>query len=482
MRSFIAVPYFLLLIFCVTASVFVAVGTMRRKKVFVVSGVLFIALVIGVFRFDGVMRVTLDTRVLGDHTFRGIVYEEPERNPKSQELHVAVSEVNGIMQKKIGNALITTAKYPAYAIGDEIVFFGEMKKPENFADFDYGSYLRGKNILMVSAFPVIEKVGEGRGNSIRLALSRVKKSFEEKIDMLFRDPYGALLKGLLLGERSQLPEEFLEALRITGTTHIVALSGYNITLVGASLLSLLLFCTVSFRMAFWASSSFIVLFIVMTGASASVVRAGIMGLLVLVAQNEGRAYRMTNALVFAASVMIFYNPLILRFDAGFQLSFLATCGILYLPSRVTLGMARMKEVFYKKGKVKALEKEYRSGRLETILVETLSAQVLVLPLLLYLFGTISFISPFANIAVLAAVPFAMGFGFFSVIAGFLWMPLGKMISWIAWLILAYMVNAIEWFSRVPYASLEVSVVPWYVLVGAYGIITVWIIKNRPTAQ
>lgn len=481
-RSFAALPYIILLFLSVAVGLLAAFGVSKRNKTMIICGFCAVFFVFGVFRFEQAANFSIEPRAFESKSFRGIVHRDSERKASVQELVVAVLSADGEKLKPF-IALVTIRKYPEYKLGDEIIFFGTIKRPENFGDFDYAAYLRGKGIIAVSSFPSAEKVGEGKANPIRLVLSRMKYRFEKNIDLLFSEPYGALLKGLLLGERALLSEDFLTSLKITGTTHIVALSGYNITLVGALMLSFLLWLTVPFRAAFWFACVLITLFVLMTGAAASVVRAGIMGILVLVAKNEGRTYHMTNALVFAAGAMIVHNPFILRFDTGFQLSFLATCGILYLPSRIEPYLRRVKEssrVFGRKERVLAQDQEGATflGRVETIFIETMSAQIFVLPFLIFTFGSISIISPLANALILPAVPYAMGWGFAAAMIGFFFVFLARLVAAIPLFLLFYIIQVIEWLARVPFVSVLVYVFPWYALLTGYGLIIAWIIRTR----
>lgn len=484
-RSFATLPYAFLFFLSSFVGTLAAFGFYKGNKMLIVLGFCAALFMFGVFRYEQKLHHVADPRVFSSDNFIGVVQEKPVRKASVQELIVLVRKAGGTKMESL-RSLVTLRKYPEYKLGDEIIFSGTLKKPENFGEFDYVSYLRGKNIVAVSSFPQTKKIGDGQANPLHMQLSRIKHAFEEKIDILFAEPYAALLKGLLLGERALLPESFLDALKTTGTTHIVALSGYNITLVGALLLSSLLRLNVSFRMAFWTASACIVLFVLMTGASASVVRAGIMGMLVLIAQNEGRAYNMANALIFAAVLMIFYNPFILRFDIGFQLSFLATCGIIYLPSCIEPHIARVKNffsnMFGKKRNVLA-EDSNDSGFsrwIETTLAETLSAQIFVLPLLIHTFGSISLISIITNLAVLLAVPYAMGWGFVAVIIGFLLTPLARLVAVAPWILLSYIIYCIEWFAKTPYAAVTVHFFPWYAMMVGYLFIAVWVIRSQIT--
>ncbi|MBI2640734.1 MAG: ComEC family competence protein [Candidatus Sungbacteria bacterium] len=459
-RSFLPVPYFLMWLGLVGSLAVSSTGIFRRQKVIVVYGFLVVAFLAGIFRFDQVEQSRPDLSLFYGKAqeMAGIVVEDPERTEKVERLTLKVSAVDSrdVMPFL---ALVTLRKYPEYHLGDELRVRGILERPENFSDFDYISYLSRQDIYSTVSFPIIERVGEGKGSKLKLWLSGIKHSFEAKIDRVLNEPHAAFLKGLLLGERSSLPPDLVENFKLTGTSHIVALSGYNITMVGRFFTAGLLLLTVPFQFSFWLAIFGIGLFVLMTGASASVVRAGIMGILVLVARREGRIYHMTNALALAGAAMIFQNPRILRFDAAFQLSFLATLGLVYLSPRVELWLDKVSSrMALARGKI-LLKKDPLAERsklfpFRRILIETLSAQLMVLPLLIYLFGRVSIISPITNILVLIAVPYAMATGFATGIAGFWWEPLSRLLGWITWVLLEYQIRIIEFFAKVPAASIK----------------------------
>ena len=382
---------------------------------------------------------------------QGIVVSEPERSKSVQRITIRVFETS---KKEIDpfKLLVTVGRYPRYEIGDKILVHGTIEKPENYSEFDYVSYLARQDIFATLFFPQVEKIGKGKGNQLMIYLARLKHSFEKNLEKVIPEPHVAFLKGLTLGERESLPADLVENFNRTGTTHIVALSGYNITMLGRFFVLGLVLFTVPFRVSFWIATAGIMLFVLLTGASPSVVRAGIMGILVLIAQKEGRLYQMTNALVFAGAIMILHNPKILRFDAAFQLSFLATLGLIYLSPRIERMLDGRKK--FKTADPAYKEKPFFSWK--QTLIETLSAQFMVLPLLIYLFGRVSLISPISNIAVIVAVPYAMALGFVTGGLGFLWHPLAQISGWLTWLILEYQIRVIEFFAQIPAASIAVG--------------------------
>lgn len=472
MRSFFAPSTETVFILLTASSVVLAVGILRWNRKIIFLGALLILFFAGILRFSyaEIARPDLSDFYGKDLAIRGIVTTEPERSQSVQRITVRVFKTG---KKEINpfQLLVTVGRFPQYEIGDEILVRGIIKKPENYKEFDYVSYLSRQDIFAIMFFPQAEKIGEGRGNQLLFQLSRLKHSFEKNLEKVIPEPHAAFLKGLTLGERESLPADLVENFSRTGTTHIVALSGYNITMLGRFFVNGLMYLTVPFQVSFWIATAGIMLFVLLTGASPSVVRAGIMGILVLIAQKEGRLYQMTNALVFAAAVMILHNPKILRFDAAFQLSFLATLGLIYLSPHIERRLDRRK-------KFKAEDPAYKDKPFfswKQTLVETLSAQFMVLPLLIYLFGRVSLISPISNIAVLIAVPYAMVLGFITGGLGFLWGPLAQISGWIAWTILEYQIRIIDFFAQIPAASITVGkwvAIPLVVFYG-YAAIVLW---------
>ena len=234
----------------------------------------------------------------------------------------------------------------------------------------------------------------------------------------------ALLNGLVFGDTEEFSESFREAMQNSGTTHLTALSGYNIAVVASAALSFFLLF-IRRRLAVGAAALAILLFVLMTGAEPSVVRAALMGGLVLLAGESGRLYDLKNAITLVAAVMVFFNPKILVYDLGFQLSFLALLGIVYLAPALAN--------FFK---IKNPTPDSWRG----LILSSLSAQLAVAPLLLYQFGFVSWSGILVNIFVLPLVPFVMGIGFLAAVLGFVGFGV---ISWLAWPFLFLIRQVIE---------------------------------------
>ncbi|OGY91686.1 MAG: hypothetical protein A3H70_01465 [Candidatus Komeilibacteria bacterium RIFCSPLOWO2_02_FULL_48_11] len=353
-----------------------------------------------------------------------------------------------------GRLLIKTALYPQYQYGDLLKITCAIEAPEQIEDFAYDKYLARYDIYSVCWRGQIEKIGSNQGNLIKAALLSIKARFIGAINSSLPEPHASLLAGILVGARRGIPDYLLEAFNRVGVTHIIAISGSNITIIAAALLILMQSIGVSRRRTFWLISLGIGAFVIMTGASASVVRAGIMGLFVLLASQLGRATRATNALVFTAFVMLLINPKILVFDAGFQLSFLATMGIVYISPILQNLAKRWPKLF----------------GLKEVLIATLSAIIMTTPLILYQFGRFSVIAPLANLLIVPAVPTVMAVGFITGLVSLASSAVGSVIGWGAWTLLEYIIRVAEFLSSWSFASLELYSFHWVFMAALYGVI------------
>ncbi len=225
----------------------------------------------------------------------------------------------------------------------------------------------------------------------------------------------------------------------SGTTHLVALSGYNIAIV-VLLVAHALSRFFSRRATFYATALIILLFVLMVGAEASVVRAAIMGFLVLLARESGRIYSFRNALTLAAFLMVLFDPSVLVFNLGFQLSFLSLLGIVYLEPALRFLFQRN----YRHGK--PVQESFLAWRENAS--TTLAAQLAVLPLLVQAFNQASLSALFANVLILSVVPATMMAGFILGAVSLFSGALGYLLAFFVNILLLYQIWAIDLFARV----------------------------------
>ncbi len=330
----------------------------------------------------------------------------------------------------IHNIQIAAPRYPEYKYGDEIKVTGVIKTIEG----DWENYFKKENIAGLMGFPEIELISRGNGSKAKSALLSVKDFFISSFEKALPFDKAAFMSGLVLGETAEFSDEFKEKLRATGTSHLVALSGYNIAIIALTVANLLGLWWFTKRFTFAGSTLLILAFVLMTGGEASVVRAAIMGFLVLLADKLKRVYYFRNAVAATALMMVIVNPKVLAFDIGFQLSFMALIGITCLKPLLE----------------KRLKWEKRSGILNwrQNLLTTSAAQVAVLPVILYHFGTFSPIGILANVLILEFIPLTMALGFFIGFAALISPALAWVISWPASVLMGYELGIIDLCYRI----------------------------------
>lgn len=453
----------------------------RRKK-FVVIGFCILFLVLGISRHQmAEIRSTkheIPASPAGGRntneiiTLTGIIAEEPDIREKSQKLTIKIEEIQSPKPVYGTNerVLATTNRYPEYKYGDKLKIIGKLESPaEDINGFNYKDYLKKDGIYATMNWPKTELMGSGFGNPVMGILLSFKYKFKETARRFVSPPEVGILEALIFGDEGQISNEWREKLNITGTRHIVAVSGMNITIIASLILSFFLALGFWRRQAFYFSIILLTLYILMLGAPASALRAGIMGGILLLGQNSGRLSQSWRLLFFAAAFMLILNPLLLRLDVGFQLSFVATLGIIFL------------QPIFSNWFRKIIKTEFKIFPIKTTVSTTLSAQVFTLPILVYNFGYISSVSLITNILIVPILAPLTVLIFLFGLAGMFFYFLGWIFYLPVWLGLAYLVKIIDIFSSIPFAFLGVENIHWFWPLISYLILilglVVWRLKK-----
>lgn len=293
----------------------------------------------------------------------------------------------------------------------------------------------------------------------------LKYKLREIIYENFSPPNSSILAALTLGDKQYISKEWKQKLNIAGVRHITAVSGLHVVIVSGILLWLGIRIGLYRGQAFYFALFFLWFFILMIGFQPSAVRAGIMGSMLLFCQKIGRQRVADRALLLTAAVMLTINPLLLRHNVGFQLSFLATLGIIYL-------MPFLQNLFER-------IKLTKLGEVSNLLAMTFSAQIFVLPILIYNFGQFSLVSPITNVLIVSLLPYIMIAGFIFLIGGLLWQGLGWILSFPVWFLLSYVTGIVDLFSRFSFSSI-VFQISWIWLPIFYLIIgyLLWYIQKK----
>ncbi len=405
--------------------------------------------------------------------FVGRVLSEPDiRIGKG---YYILSDLDVDSKKLSGKVRISMQLYPQYEYGDVLKVKCKLQIPEAFQSFRYDKYLAMQGVGSICYYPVILSVSEeskdqddsGSVQDIFLEnIFKFKNIIAGRINLLWSEPGASFMGGILYGARGGFDENLTENFNKTGLTHIIAISGYNISIVVAVLMVFLIYVGFYRQSAFYLTLLGIFLFVIFAGASASVVRAGVMGSLVLLAQYLGRRSQIFGVLILTCVLMVLYNPFILIWDAGFQLSFLATVGIIYFTPI-------MNNFLFKN---KFLNSLNFFKIIKNTLSPTLSAILFTLPLIMFQFGRVSLVSPFTNLLILWIIPILMLLGFLSVVLSFVFYPFGLVLSWFSYVGMSYVILLVKIFSGWSLSSVQV-VFPLGLMIISYILLFYLISKN-----
>ncbi|KKQ60162.1 MAG: internalization-related competence protein ComEC/Rec2 protein [Parcubacteria group bacterium GW2011_GWE2_38_18] len=380
---------------------------------------------------------------------------------------VAVENFAGSQREITGNVLVTNNLYPLFQYGDKVKLNCQLKKPKKFDEFAYDRYLARFEIYSVCYFPQllkIESADQSFSDNFYNKTFWVKNQLRALINSGLVEPEASLARGMILGDQKGLPLDLRENFAKTGLSHIVAISGMNITMLAVWLMGLFLFLGLWRKQAFYFSLAIIIFYIILIGAPVSAIRAGIMSFLLLWSVYLGRISKLQNSLVFAGVIMILINPKILRDDIGFQLSFLALLGVVYCYPLLNYWLD--------KTKVPKL-----MGARDLISL-TIAAQLTTMPIMANNFSQISIISPLSNLLVLWTLGPIMIFTFLAMGLSLL-LPFLSFIVFIpVQLILSYVVWAVNITARPTYASVETGKLGWILMLFYYLCLIILIIKQK----
>jgi len=382
--------------------------------------------------------------------FRALVAAEPDDRGSTVRYRLAVREVywGDRWHSESGGILARMAPFPRYEYGDLLELRGELETPPAFDDFDYGEYLLRRGIGSLVAYPRVSVLAHDQGSAFRAALIDARASLSRALAAALPEPEASLAAGVLLGKRVDLPPNLTDDMNATGTSHLVAVSGQNVTLV-AGLLVAALAWAVGRRPSAWLALAAIIGYSLLVGGEPSVLRAAIMGALYVIATALGRQNSGPIALALAGAVMTAIDPHAVH-EVSFQLSFAATLGLMTLGSPLVV---RAQALAQRWPTVSAFPLTRPTIELAAV---TLSAIAFTLPITAVNFQRVSLVAPLAN---LLAVPAFLAVAVTAAVTAALAAVLpaaASVLGWLAWPPAAYMVAVVRLMADVPLASTEVS--------------------------
>ena len=342
---------------------------------------------------------------------------------------------------------VVTGRFPEFDYGDHLEINGSVHVPEGESN-QKGRLLNINSILMSMYFPEIKKTEESGG--ILRAIGNLRERIISILERTLPSPSSGLLMGIIFGIKESMPESFSDNLKTSGVFHVVAASGMNVTLIGGFFSS---FFAIFFKrqIAICLSILGILFYAVLGGLEPSIIRASIMGILVFSAQIIGRQTLAVNGLILAGFTMLFISPNIIL-DIGFQLSFMATLGILYIKTPLD--------------QHKALKPILKRFGIVSDVFTTVSAQLATLPILLANFGMYSLYSILVNALVLWTIPLIMAIGGIGVLVGLIIFPLGQLIIYVSYPLLFYFESVVNFFGAIG-GMITIQSLSWQFIVGYY---------------
>ncbi len=357
--------------------------------------------------------------------FEAVVVSEADRRPDKQLVTV---RPEGFQQ----SVLLTLSPAGTFLYGDRVWVRGKVGEPKSFDDFDYPGYLAKNNIYALMNYPKVIVLEHGAGNYLMEKLLAFKQLLLARVRLLYSEHEAGLLLGLLLGVKKALPDPVVNQFRVTGTSHIMAVSGFNISILLIAMAALSRF--VGRRWGSVLGFFLVTIFVVLVGPSGSVIRAALMGYATLLTFHVGRVYLPAFVLLQVAALMCLHNPRILYWDVGFMLSFAATLGIvLVLP------------IFDEH-----LGKGWKKLLLAQALV-TVAATAFTLPITLWQFGQWSQVGVLANLLIAPLIVPAMGLGALSLLP-----VVGPGFAMLNSLVLEILLGIVSFLSSFSFASREMQ--------------------------
>ncbi len=412
---------------------------------------------------------------------KGVISDEPDYRDNYTNLIVDTQYIDRPEKKNNlevhGKILVRVYDDETYHYGDHIRIRGVLETPPENEEFSYKDYLALSNIYAYVRNGEITLLPEERGGHwLKRAVFDLKERALANVYELFPDPEASLLAGILLGVDSGLPQDLQRAFKDTGTTHIIAISGFNITII-AGIFVVFFGKLFGDKVGALVAIFVISIYTILVGGDAAVVRAAIMGAVALFARQIGRQQDAVTSLLLVAVLMailpVVGTPLVL-WNVGFQLSFAATAGLIFFADPLAKWFVRQAARIMSQERAEQL-----AGPVGEYFLFTLAAQFATIPIMAYHFGRISLISFIANPFILPVQPLVMIIGGIALIASLLLMPLGKILAIFALPFTTYTIRMVEFFDKMPNGVLVLGDAKLILITLVYLAMLAWTLAGFP---
>jgi ComEC/Rec2-related protein len=357
---------------------------------------------------------------------------------------------------------------PKYDRGKQVFYLSELKiSTDSETVYNYGDCLEVEGVVDSYTYKQREylflenpeiKIEKKSAQRLFYALKNTTAKIQEKASLVFSswlpEPEASLVSGIVLGAKSKLPKDFYEKLRTTGTLHIVVASGYNLTVISQQPVDKLAW-VLGRKGALFFGWLLVWGYALISGGEPPVVRAAIIISLIYLAQFAGRKFAVWRALAVSAWLMLVISPQLIT-SISFQLSVAAMLGLISF-----------------KDKLKGLRKIPLVGK---EVADSLSAQVMVLPIIGYHFGQVSWAAPLVNMFVLPLIPMIMTYGLIGLL-GLVWLPLAIPFVYLCYPLCWFFVWFIQKTGQYSWLNFSFSF-PWWLVLVYYLGVYLFLVRNR----
>lgn len=434
------IPKTVILITIVLAVIFYFFNVSNKLVTLFVIGCL-----AALLRGNGLVLAPPENYFVGEQEFKGQIVELPRLSERTTRYIIKLIEPANNF-----NFLLTNSVWPEFNYGDELQIKCQVE-PVSFQAFT------NRGIYRQCAFPEVSLI-KSNDSGIRHWLYAARKFAGNKIRVLVAEPYATMATGMLWGDDSGLSPELSDNFRRTGTSHLLAVSGFNVMVLTQILFWFLISLGLWRRQASVAVFVLTGLFVIFSGAEPSVVRAGAMGSVLLLGQLLSRKPDNLNILSGTAAVMLLIKPNLIT-ELGWQLSFAAMVGLTYISPLLRTKLTALPEFLSLR----------QAGS------ETLAATLVTTPIILVRLGTLSIITPIANLIIAPVVSLVYWFGLSLLLLSFLGNIVASPVVWLLTGVLLYMVTVIDWLASLPWASVEANLLSWMAVVLFYMVISWWLV-------
>ncbi len=451
--------------------VFLFLYIIFRKTKIAILFIIFIFIILGILRVNfskidknnenKIWYFNQEEKSINSFSIVGVISQIPDKRINYQKLTVSTSKIINLNKDVSGKLLVTVSLYPEYKYGDEIQFDCVLQSPKQIENFKYDKYLMKENIYSVCRTNEIQLLNPHKGNLILEKIYTLRETLFAQADKIWPEPTSSFVNGLLFGKRI-ISEDINSDFKKVGISHIIVVSGMHVTIISLVTLQLLISAGLNRKQSFIIVVLILIGFTILSGLGASTIRATIMGIILLFSQNIERIVKKSLILSYSAIIMSLMNPYTIFYDVGFQLSFFATYGLLYITPIIERSFDFLPEKF-----------EIRSS-----LVSSTAATISTTPILIYQFKQISSVSLISNLLILPLISINMAVSFISIIFSCINLNLARILGFFNYCSVKLMMLIASSLSEIKFSYLAIKSFSLLLLIISYiGIFSFVFIKN-----